>query len=153
MVTPLSGAKITGVVLFAIGVILIWSSVMLHFVVLPILTTLSPLGDDQQYLLLQFLSGTLGSLLVGGLFALGVIDVIIAIGVIKQKKWAWKALAMLTVACASLNMLAIIGIPNTTSVMVIMGGSILDAGILFYVYKKQIKATPTAEQAKITDKT
>jgi len=65
MVTPLSGAKITGVVLFAIGVILIWSSVILHYVVLPILATVSPLGDDQQYLLLQFFSGTMGSLLVG----------------------------------------------------------------------------------------
>jgi hypothetical protein len=153
MATPFSGAKITGVVLFAIGIILIWSSAILYFAVLPILTKLSPLGDDQQNLLLQFLSGTMGSLLVGGLFALGVIDIIIAIGVIKQKKWAWKALAMLTVACASLNMLAIIGIPNTTSVMVIMGGSVLDAGILFYVYKKQIKASPTTEQAKIRDKT
>ncbi len=153
MVTPLSGAKITGVILFAIGIILIWSSTILYFAVLPILSKLSALGDDQQYLSFQFLSGTMGSLLVGGLFALGIIDIIIAIGVIKQKKWAWKALAMLTVACASFNMLAIIGVPNITSVIVIIGGSIIDAGILFYVYKKQIKTSSTAEQAKITDKT
>ena len=108
MVTPFSGAKITGVLLFALGIILVWFSVFLHFAVLPILDKLSVLTDNQQYLLHHLLSGTIGSLLVGGILALGVTDIIIAIGVIKQKKWAWKALAILTIVSASLNMLPFI---------------------------------------------
>src|SRR5947209_4797646 len=152
MVTPFSGAKITGVLLFALGIILVWFSVFLHFAVLPILDKLSVLTDNQQYLLHHLLSGTIGSLLVGGILALGVTDIIIAIGVIKQKKWAWKALAILTIVSASLNMLAIIGVQNTAGVIMIIGGCIIDAGILFYVYQKRIKSSPTPEQTKITDK-
>jgi len=79
MITPLFGAKITGILLFTLGIILIWFSVFLHFVVLPILTKLTLLADDQQYLLQELLSGTVGSLVMGGLFALGVTDIIIAV--------------------------------------------------------------------------
>ncbi|TLX93675.1 MAG: hypothetical protein E6K93_01445 [Thaumarchaeota archaeon] len=73
-------------------------------------------------------------------------------GVIKQKKWAWKALTILTIVTASLNILAIIGVQNTAGVIMIIGGCIIDAGILFYVYQKQIKPGQTPEQTKITDK-
>ena len=152
MVTPFSGAKITGVLLFALGIILVWFSAFLHFAVLPILDKLSFLADDQQYMLNHLLSGTIGSLIVAGIFALGVTDIIIATGVIKQKKWAWKALTILTIVTASLNILAIIGVQNTAGVIMIIGGCIIDVGILFYVYQKGIKSNQTPEQTKITDK-
>ncbi|TLX93676.1 MAG: hypothetical protein E6K93_01450 [Thaumarchaeota archaeon] len=64
MVTPFSGAKITGVLLFALGIILVWFSAFLYFAVLPILDKLSVLADDQQYMLNHLLSGTIGSLVV-----------------------------------------------------------------------------------------
>ena len=90
---------------------------------------------------------------MAGLFALGVTDIIIAIGIIKQKKWAWKALVVLTIAGVLLNIPFMLGIQNITGVIVLIGCGIIDAGILFYVYQKQKQLVQTAEQAKITDKT
>src|SRR2546428_12364501 len=139
MVTPFSGAKITGVLLFALGIILVWFSAFLYFAVLPILDKLSVLADDQQYMLNHLLSGTIGSLIVAGIFALGVTDIIIAMGVIKQKKWAWKALTILTIVTASLNILAIIGVQHTDGVIMIIGGCLLNVGLLFLFYQKTIK--------------
>jgi len=153
MVTPLFGAKVTGILLFSLGIIMIWFSVFLNFVALPILTKLTILADNNQYFMQEFFSGTVGSLIVGGLFALGVTDIIIAIGIIKQKKWAWKALVVLTIAGVSLNIPFMLGIQNITGVIVLIGCGIIDAGILFYVYQKQKQLDQTAEQAKITDKT
>ncbi|OLB89532.1 MAG: hypothetical protein AUH25_06750 [Thaumarchaeota archaeon 13_1_40CM_38_12] len=153
MVTPLFGAKVTGILLFSLGIIMIWFSVFLNFVALPILTKLTILADNNQYFMQEFFSGTVGSLIVGGLFALGVTDIIIAIGIIKQKKWAWKALVVLTIAGVLLNIPFMLGIQNITGVIVLIGCGIIDAGILFYVYQKQKQLVQTAEQAKITDKT
>jgi len=153
MVTPLFGAKVTGILLFSLGIIMIWFSVFLNFVALPILTKLTILADNNQYFMQEFFSGTIGSLIVGGLFALGVTDIIIAIGIIKQKKWAWKALVVLTIAGVLLNIPFMLGIQNITGVIVLIGCGIIDAGILFYVYQKQKQLDQTAEQAKITDKT
>lgn len=153
MVTPLFGAKVTGILLFSLGIIMIWFSVFLNFVALPILTKLTILADNNQYFMQEFFSGTVGSLIVGGLFALGVTDIIIAIGIIKQKKWAWKALVVLTIAGVLLNIPFMLGIQNITGVIVLIGCGIIDAGILFYVYQKQKQLDQTAEQAKITDKT
>src|SRR2546428_1847563 len=153
MVTPLFGAKVTGILLFSLGIIMIWFSVFLNFVALPILTKLTILADNNQYFMQEFFSGTAGSLIVGGLFALGVTDIIIAIGIIKQKKWAWKALVVLTIAGVLLNIPFMLGIQNITGVIVLIGCGIIDAGILFYVYQKQKQLVQTAEQAKITDKT
>ena len=152
MVTPLFGAKVTGILLFSLGIVMIWFSVFLNFVALPILTKLTILADNNQYFMQEFFSGTVGSLIVGGLFALGVTDIIIAIGIIKQKKWAWKALVVLTIAGVSLNIPFMLGIQNITGVIVLIGCGIIDAGILFYVYRKQKQLNQTAEQAKITDK-
>ena len=152
MVTPLFGAKVTGILLFSLGIIMIWFSVFLNFIALPILTKLTTLTDNNQYMQ-EFFSGTVGSLIVGGLFALGVTDIIIAIGIIKQKKWAWKALVVLTIAGVLLNIPFMLGIQNITGVIVLIGCGIIDAGILFYVYQKQKQLVQTAEQAKITDKT
>jgi len=153
MVTPLFGAKVTGILLFSLGIIMIWFSVFLNFVALPILTKLTILADNNQYFMQEFFSGTIGSLIVAGLFALGVTDIIIAIGIIKQKKWAWKALVVLTIAGVLLNIPFMLGIQNITGVIVLIGCGIIDAGILFYVYQKQKQLVQTAEQAKITDKT
>ena len=151
MVTPFLGAKVTGILLFSVGIIMIWFSVFLHFIALPILTNVNILSDNNQHLM-ELFSGTVGSLIVGGLFALGVTDIIISIGIIKQKKWAWKALVVLTIAGASLNMPFILGTQNVTGLIVIIGCGIIDAGILYYVYKKQKQLNQIAEQKKITDK-
>ena len=152
MVTPLLGAKVTGILLFSLGIIMIWFSVFLNFVALPILTKLTVLTNNSQYFMQEFFSGTVGSLIVGGLFALGVTDIIIAIGIIKQKKWAWKALVVLTIAGVALNVPFMLGIQNITGVIVLIGCGIIDAGILIYVYQKQKQLNQTAEHAKITDK-
>lgn len=135
MRASLLGPKITGVLLFAIGLILICMGFFLHFVIPSILAEMNVLNDSQQHLM-EVLSGTLGSILVGGLVAFGITDMIIAIGLIKRKKWAWKALMILTIACVSLNVLIVIGMPSYASTVMIIGGAIVDTSILLYVYKK-----------------
>jgi hypothetical protein len=135
MLASLVGPKITGVLLFAIGITLIFMGFFLHFVIPSILEKINLLNDSQQHLI-GILSGTLGSVLVGGLIAFGVTDIIVAIGLIRRKKWAWKALMILTIACVSLNVLTVIGIPSYASTIMIIVGGIADASILLYVYKK-----------------
>ncbi len=152
MVTPLLGAKVTGILLFSLGVIMVWFSIFLHFVALPILNNLTFLADTNQYFMQEFFSGTMGSFIIGGLFALGVTDIIIAIGIIKQKKWAWKALVILTIAGASLNMPFMLGIQNVAGLILFIGCGVVDGAILFYVYKKQKQVNQTIEQPTITDK-
>jgi phosphate/sulfate permease len=135
MLTSLVGPKITGVLLFIIGVILISLGFFLHFVIPTILEKTDVLSSNQQHVMMV-LSGTLGSVLIGGLVAFGITDIIIAIGLIKRKKWAWKALMVLTIACVSLNVLTVIGLPSYASTIMIVAGGIVDASILLYVYKK-----------------
>jgi nitrate reductase gamma subunit len=152
MLTPLVKPRITGVILFAMGIILICFGIFLHFVIPVILENINVLNDNQQHLM-AILSGTLGSILTGGLVALGITNIIIAVGLIKRKRWAWKALLVLTVACVSLNILIVIGIPNYTSTAMIIAGAIVDAAILFYVYKKYNKISLSFnESTKIIDK-
>lgn len=134
MLTVLVGPKITGVLLFIIGIVLISLGFFLHFVIPTILEKADVLNYNQQHLMMV-LSGTLGSVLVGGLVAFGITDIIIAIGLIKRK-WAWKALVALTIVCISLNVLTVIGLPSYASTIMIVAGGIVDASILLYVYKK-----------------
>lgn len=146
------GPKITGVLLFAIGLILICMGFLLHFVIPSILNEMNALNESQQHLM-DVLSGTLGSVLVGGLVAFGITDIIIAVGLIKKKKWAWKALMILTIACVSLNVLVVIGIPSYASTIMIIGGAIVDATILFYIYKKYHRVSLSfSENQEIIDK-
>ncbi len=135
MLTSLVGSKITGVLLFAIGIILISLGLFLHFVIPSILEKVAVLDENQQRLMM-ILSGTLGSVLVGGLIAFGITDIIVAIGLIQRKKWAWKALLVLTIACVSLNVLTVIGLPSYAGTIMIIVGGIVDTSILLYVYKK-----------------
>lgn len=135
MLTSLVGPKITGVLLFVIGIILISLGFFLHFVIPTILEKADVLNYNQQHVMMV-LSGTLGSVLIGGLVAFGITDIIIAIGLIKRKKWAWKALMVLTIACVSLNVLTVIGLPSYASTIMIVAGGMVDASILLYVYKK-----------------
>lgn len=152
MLKSLLGHRITGVLLFVVGIILICMGFFLHFVIPSILVKMNVLNDSQQHLM-GILSGTLGSLLVGGLVAFGITDMIIAIGLIKRKKWAWKALMVLTVACISLNVLTVIGIPSYAGTIMIIVGGIVDASFLLYVYKKYHTISLSfSENQKIVDK-
>jgi uncharacterized membrane protein len=152
MLRFLVGPKITGVLLFTTGIILICTAFFLHFAIPTILENMNLLNYNQQHLI-GVLSGTLGSVLVGGLVAFGITDIIIAIGLIKRKKWAWKALMLLTIACVSLNVLTVIGIPSYAGAIMIIVGGIVDASILLYVYKKYNRVSLSfSESREITDK-
>lgn len=152
MLTSLVGAKITGVLLFVIGIVLISLGTFLHFVIPSLLEKMDMLSDSQQHLMMV-LSGTLGSVLVGGLIAFGITDIVVAIGLIKRKKWAWKALLILTIACVSLNVLTVIGLASYAGTIMIIVGGIVDASILLYVYKKYHRVSLSfSEHPEIVDK-
>jgi phosphate/sulfate permease len=152
MLKSLAGPKVTGVLLFAVGVILIFVGLFLHFTIPLILEKMTALNDDQQHLV-SILSGTLGSVFVGVLVAFGITDIIVAIGLIKRKKWAWKSLMILTIACVSLNVFTVIGLPSYSSTIMIIAGGIVDASILLYVYKKYHRLSLSfSESTEIVDK-
>lgn len=138
-------AKITGIILCVLGVIMIGLGIFLHFVIPKILENSYLLTNDQQHIVQEFLSGTVGSIIVAGFVAFGSVDIIISIGLIKQQKWAWKALTILTIVCISLNIATVIGLPNSTSFTMVLVGGIADASCLFYLHRKRSKqkiATP-----------
>ncbi|MGI0073741.1 MAG: hypothetical protein ACREA3_08015 [Nitrosotalea sp.] len=135
MQSPLMVSKVTGVFLFVMGVILIGCGFYLHFAIPLILAKLYLLNNNQQQMM-GILSGTVGSLLVGGIIAFGITDIVVAIGLIKKKKWAVKALIMLIIAGASLNVLTLAGMPNYTSLYIVIVGALIDGSMLLYFWRK-----------------
>jgi nitrate reductase gamma subunit len=128
-------SKVTGVFLFVMGVILIGCGFYLHFAIPLILAKLYLLNNNQQQMM-DILSGTAGSLLVGGIIAFGITDIVVAIGMIKKKKWAVKALIMLIIAGVSLNVLTLAGMPNYTSLYIMIVGALIDGSMLLYFWRK-----------------
>jgi hypothetical protein len=129
-------SKITGVFLFVIGILLIGCGFYLHFAIPLILAKLYLLNTSQQQIMKDILSGTIGSFLVGGIIAFGITDIVVAIGLIKKKKWAINALIMLILAGASLNVLTLAGMPNYTSLSIMIVGALIDGSILLYFWRK-----------------
>ncbi len=129
-------SKVTGVFLFGMGVVLIACGFYLHFAIPLLLAKLYLLNTAQQQMMRAILSGTLGSLLVGGIIAFGITDIIVAIGLIKKKAWAIKALIMLIVAGASLNVLTLAGMPSFATLSIMIVGALIDGSILLYIWKK-----------------
>jgi len=118
------------------GVVLIACGFYLHFVIPLLLAKLYLLNNAQQLMMKNILSGTIGSFLVGGIIAFGITDIVVAIGMIKKKEWAVKALLMLILAGASLNVLTLAGMPNYATLSIMMVGALIDGSILFYLWKK-----------------
>ena len=129
-------SKVTGVFLFVMGVMLIACGFYLHFAIPLILAKLYLLNGNQQQMMKDILSGTIGSLLVGGIIAFGITDIVVAIGLIKKKEWAVKSLIMLIVAGASLNVLTLAGMPNYTTLTIMIVGASIDGSMLLYFWKK-----------------
>jgi len=117
-------------------VVLIACGFYLHFVIPLLLAKLYLLNNAQQLMMKNILSGTIGSFLVGGIIAFGITDIVVAIGMIKKKEWAVKALLMLILAGASLNVLTLAGMPNYATLSIMMVGALIDGSILFYLWKK-----------------
>jgi len=136
MHSPLMISKVTGVFLFVMGVVLIACGFYLHFVIPLLIAKLYLLNNAQQQMMRDILSGTLGSLMVGGIIAFGITDIIVAIGLIKKKTWAIKSLIMLIVAGASLNVLTLAGMPSFATLTIMIVGALIDGSILLYIWKK-----------------
>lgn len=152
MQSPLMVSKITGVSLFVVGVILIAFGFYLHFVIPLVLAKLYLLNDSQQQMVKDILSGTIGSLLAGGIIAFGITDIVVAIGLIKKKEWAVKSLIMLIIAGASLNVLTLAGMPNYTTMIIMMAGALIDGSILLYFWKKRnIHSNSSKKQSGIVN--
>ena len=136
MQSPFMVSKVTGVFLFVMGVILIACGFYLHFAIPLILAKLYLLNDNQQQMMKDVLSGTIGSILVGGIIAFGITDIVVAIGLIKKKEWAVKSIIMLIIAGASLNVLTLAGMPNYTTLTIMIAGAVIDGSMLLYFWKK-----------------
>ena len=136
MQSPLAISKVTGIFLFVMGVVLIACGFYLQFVIPLLVAKLYLLNNAQQQMMRDILSGTVGSLLVGGIIAFGITDIVVAIGLIKKKTWAIKALIMLIVAGASLNVITLAGMPSYATLTIMMVGALIDGSILLYIWKK-----------------
>ena len=137
MQSPLAVSKFTGVFLFIMGVILIGCGFYLHFAIPLILAKLYLFDNNQQQMMKEILSGTIGSLMVAGIIAFGITDIVVAIGLIKKKEWAVKAIILLIIAGASLNVLTLAGMPSYTSLTIMILGTIVDVSMLLYFWRKK----------------
>ena len=137
MQSPLAVSKVTGVFLFIMGIILIGCGFYLHFAIPLILAKLYLFDNNQQQMMKEILSGTIGSLMVAGIIAFGITDIVVAIGLIKKKEWAVKAIILLIIAGASLNVLTLAGMPNYTSLTIMIIGTIVDGSMLLYFWRKK----------------
>ena len=145
-------SKVTGVFLFVMGIVLIIMGFYLHFAIPLILAKLYLLSDGQQQMMRDILSGTIGSLLVGGIIAFGITDIVVAIGLIKKKDWAVKSLIMLIIAGASLNVLTLAGMPNYTTLTIMIVGALIDGSMLVYFWKKSNMSLNFSKQSGLVNK-
>jgi len=152
MQSPFMVSKVTGVFLFVMGIVLIIMGFYLHFAIPLILAKLYLLSDGQQQMMRDILSGTIGSLLVGGIIAFGITDIVVAIGLIKKKDWAVKSLIMLIIAGASLNVLTLAGMPNYTTLTIMIVGALIDGSMLVYFWKKSNMSLNFSKQSGLVNK-
>lgn len=111
------------------------------FVAIPIITS-NPdqFSIDHKSLAFEFLTGWLGYVLAGGLLALGIASIVIGIGLLKGIQWAWKAAVVIALISVATDVIKIIVDPSISNLTSSIIGWILDAVILYYLYRPHVKA-------------
>lgn len=149
MSTPISykrplGVTIRGILYLIEGSIAIFCGVLLSTITKYITTYLDGFSDNREIsVLLEILDGSLSHVLIIWLIVGGSAGIIIGIGILKGKKWAWKITIIQTLLNVSVGVIYF-ALPNTSNLASNIIGTILEiiigAIIIYYFYRPHVRA-------------
>jgi hypothetical protein len=147
--TPISykrplGVTIRGILYLIEGAIAIFCGVLLSTIIQYITTYLNSFSDKREIsVLLKILDGSLSHVLIIWLIVAGSAGIIIGIGILKGKRWAWKITIVQTLFNVSVGVLYF-ALPNTSDLAGNIIGTILEiiigAVIIYYFYRPHVRA-------------
>ena len=132
--SPIATLDILGDSVFLIGGILVLMGIpafannMQHY------------GIDPSSFPIKLLGGPFGYAIGIGLLTLGTVNVGASIGLLKGKSWAWSMTVILAWISSIVDIVTINLRANTSSLVGGTIGCIIDAVILFYLYRPHVKA-------------
>lgn len=88
----------------------------------------------------QLLTSWLGYAISGGLIALGIVDTGIGIGLLRGKQWAWKLAVILAFVSIAIDIITLMIQSHISNYGGSIIGVIIDAVILYYLYRPHVKA-------------
>lgn len=133
------GVTLIGVLDIIAGLIFLFAGGAL-FAVIPIISS-NPeqFGINSSSLPFQLLTGPLGYVIAGAGIALGVADIVIGIGLLKGKQWAWKIAVALAFISIAGDIITMVVQANTSNPVGSVVGIIIDGVILYYLYRPHVK--------------
>lgn len=110
------------------------------FVAIPIIAS----NPDQfsissSSLAFKLLTSGLGYALAGGSVTLGIAGIVIGVGLLKGKQWAWKAAVAIAFISVALDIIMVVVSASTNLTSSVIGW-IIYAVILYYLYRPHVKA-------------
>lgn len=147
--TPISykrplGVTIRGILYLIEGSIAIFCGVLLATITKYITTYLNGFSDKPEIsVLLKIFEGSLSHVLIIWLIVAGSAGIIIGIGILKGKKWAWKITIIQTLLNVSVGVIYF-ALPNSSNLAGNIIGTILEiiigAIIIYYFYRPHVRA-------------
>jgi hypothetical protein len=97
-------------------------------------------GIESNSFALKLFTHHFGYAVVSGLAGLGIANTFASIGFLMGKKWAWKLTMVLAVISAATDITIVVLDVNTSSLVSAIIGCIIDAVILYYLYRPNVKS-------------
>ena len=136
----LFGVTIIGILGIIVGLIFLLGGLGL-FIAIPIIgSNPEKYSIDSSSMVFQVLTSSLGYAVAGGMVALGIANIATGIGLLKGKQWAWKIAVALAVISLATDAITVVVKANPSSLGGSVIGGIIDAVILYYLYRPHVKA-------------
>ena len=138
------GVTVRGVLYIIEGVIAILCGVLLSTITQYIATYLNSFSERPEIsILLKILDGGFSHVLIIWLVVAGGTGIIIGMGVLKGKRWAWKVTIIQTLLSVSIGIIYF-ALPNTTNLDSKIIGMLLEifigVVIIYYFYRPHVRA-------------
>ena len=134
------GVTLIGILDIIAGLIFLFGGLGL-FIAIPIIDS-----NPEKYsiasgsMAFQVLTSPLGYAIAGGVAALGIANIAIGIGLLKGKQWAWKIAVALALISLATDIITVVVQAGSASLGGSVIGGIIDAVILYYLYRPHAKA-------------
>ena len=132
-----AGVTLIGALEIIVGLIFLFAGIAL-FAGISVFTS-KELGLDSNSFEYKLLAGPLGYVIAGAMLALGIAAVIIGIGLLKGKQWAWKTAVALAFISIASDIITMVIQSKTSSPVGSTIGIIIDGIILYYLYRPHVK--------------
>lgn len=147
--TPISykrplGVTIRGILYLIEGSVAIFLGMLLSTITQHIATYLRPFSSQNEIsVLLKILDGSLGHILIIWLIVAGCAGIIIGVGILKGKRWAWKITIIQTLFNVAVGVIYF-ALPNTSDLASNIIGMLLEiivgTIIIYYFYRPHVRA-------------